>query len=30
MVFRPFEHISYALVMKATQSIHVLDTVQTP
>ncbi|SJM92278.1 Peptidoglycan-binding lysin domain-containing protein [Crenothrix polyspora] len=30
MVFRPFEHISYALVMKASQAIHVLDTVQTP
>lgn len=30
MVFRPFEHISYALVMKASQAIHVLDKVQTP
>jgi LysM domain len=30
MVFRPFEHISYALVMKATQAIHLLDKVQTP
>jgi hypothetical protein len=30
MVFRPFEHLSYALVMKATQAIHVLDKVQTP
>jgi hypothetical protein len=30
MVFRPFEHISYALVMKATRAIHVLDKVQTP
>ncbi|SJM93656.1 LysM peptidoglycan-binding domain-containing protein [Crenothrix polyspora] len=30
MVFRPFERLSYALVMKATQSIHVLDKVQTP
>lgn len=30
MVFRPFEHISYALVMKATRNIHVLDKVQTP
>jgi hypothetical protein len=30
MVFRPFERLSYALVMKATQAIHVLDKVQTP
>jgi hypothetical protein len=30
MVFRPFEHISYALVMKATQAVHVFDKVQTP
>jgi hypothetical protein len=30
MVFRPFERISYALVMKASQAIHVLDKVQTP
>lgn len=30
MVFRPFERVSYALVMKATQAIHVLDKVQTP
>lgn len=30
MVFRPFEHVSYALVMKATQALHVLDKVQTP
>ncbi len=30
MVFRPFERISYALVMKATQAIHILDKVQTP
>jgi len=30
MVFRPFERVSYALVMKATQDIHVLDKVQTP
>jgi LysM domain len=30
MVFRPFEQVSYALVMKATQAIHVLDKVQTP
>jgi len=30
MIFRPFERVSYALVMKATQAIHVLDKVQTP
>jgi hypothetical protein len=30
MVFRPFERISYALVMRATRNIHVLDKVQTP
>jgi LysM domain len=30
MVFRPFERVSYALVMKSTQAIHVLDKVQTP
>ncbi|MDD5274702.1 MAG: LysM domain-containing protein [Methylovulum sp.] len=30
MVFRPFERVSYALVMKAIQPIHVLDKVQTP
>jgi hypothetical protein len=30
MVFRPFEHVSYALVLKATQFIHILDKVQTP
>ncbi len=30
MVFRPFERISYALVMKASQAIHVLDKIQTP
>ncbi|TAN68919.1 MAG: LysM domain-containing protein [Methylobacter sp.] len=30
MVFRPFKRISYALVMKATQTLHVLDIVKTP
>jgi LysM domain len=30
MVFRPFERVSYALVMKASEAIHVLDKVQTP
>lgn len=30
MIFRPFERVSYALVMKATQAIHILDKVQTP
>ncbi|MGR9086163.1 MAG: LysM peptidoglycan-binding domain-containing protein [Gammaproteobacteria bacterium] len=30
MVFRPFERISYALVMEARQAIHILDKVQTP
>ncbi|MGZ8152475.1 MAG: LysM peptidoglycan-binding domain-containing protein [Methylovulum sp.] len=30
MIFRPFERVSYALVMKATQAVHVLDKVQTP
>ncbi len=30
MIFRPFERISYALVMKATQTLHVLDKVKTP
>lgn len=30
MVFRPFDRISYALVMKARQAIHVLDKIQTP
>lgn len=30
MVFRPFERVSYALVMNATSAIHTLDRVQTP
>jgi hypothetical protein len=30
MVFRPFERVSYALVMQATRFLHVLDSVQTP
>ena len=30
MVFRPFERVSYALIMKATSAIHTLDRVQTP
>lgn len=30
MVFRPFERVSYALVMKTTQALHVLDKVKTP
>lgn len=30
MVFRTFERISYALVMEASQAIHVLDKVQAP
>lgn len=30
LVFRPFERVSYALVMKATGAIHVMDRVQTP
>jgi len=30
MVFRPFERVSYALVMKASSAIHTLDMVQTP
>lgn len=29
MVFRPFEKVSYALVMKASQAIHLLDIVKT-
>ena len=30
MVFRPFERVSYALVMKASSALHTLDRVQTP
>ncbi len=30
LVFRPFERVSYALVMKATSALHVMDKVQTP
>jgi hypothetical protein len=30
MVFRPFDRVSYALVMEASGPIHVLDRVQTP
>jgi hypothetical protein len=30
MVFRPFDRVSYALVMKAKQAVHVLDKVRTP
>lgn len=30
MIFRPFNRVSYALVMEAHQAIHVLDKVQTP
>lgn len=30
MVFRTFEHVSYALVMQANQPVNVLDLVQTP
>ena len=30
MVFRPYERISYALVMKSSRAIHVLDTVTSP
>jgi hypothetical protein len=29
MIFRPFERVSYGLVMQATQAIHVLDKVKT-
>jgi len=30
MVFRPFEKVSYALVMDATRAMHLLDTVKSP
>ncbi len=30
MVFRPFKRVSYALVLEANQSIHILDRVYTP
>jgi len=30
LVFRPFERVSYALVMRATSAIHVLDRVESP
>ncbi|HLF96557.1 MAG TPA: LysM domain-containing protein [Methylococcaceae bacterium] len=30
LVFRPFERVSYALVMKATRAIHINDIVRTP
>jgi len=30
MLFRVFEHVSYALVMQASQPIHKLDAVNTP
>ena len=30
MIFRTFEHVSYALVMQASDSINVLDLVETP
>jgi hypothetical protein len=30
MVFRPFERVSYALVMQATRAMHVLDMVKNP
>ncbi|HUL11962.1 MAG TPA: LysM peptidoglycan-binding domain-containing protein [Methylococcaceae bacterium] len=30
MVFRPFERVSFALVMKSTRAVHLLDAVQTP
>lgn len=30
LVFRPFEHVSYALIMKATRAIHINDLIRTP
>ncbi|NOT83401.1 MAG: LysM peptidoglycan-binding domain-containing protein [Methylococcaceae bacterium] len=30
MVYRVFKHVSYALIMQASQAIHVLDKVQSP
>jgi hypothetical protein len=30
MIFRPFERVSYALIMKATRAIHVLDLAANP
>ncbi|MEJ2328154.1 MAG: peptidoglycan-binding protein, partial [Chromatiaceae bacterium] len=30
MVFRAFDRVSFALVMKAVRAIHVLDTVRPP
>jgi len=30
MIFRPFEKVSYALVMDATRAMHLLDTVKSP
>ena len=30
MVFRPFEKVSYALIMRASRPIHLLDAIETP
>ena len=30
MVFRPFDRVSYALVMQATRPMHLLDAVKNP
>jgi hypothetical protein len=30
MVFRPFDRVSYALVMEATRAMHLLDAVKNP
>ncbi len=30
MIFRTFDRVSYALIMNATESVHMLDAVQTP